>query len=166
MALHFIEHHKQEELAQRCMDNLRDGRAHRHPFDNDVVVVQSAGLGKWLQLEQARLEGVSAGLWLPFARRFISDFLAQQGYYQPKEALEASRMQWLLFELFINGKYQSLLQDTGPLNRFLQTDHCSEFEKRCWEAADHLAHCLDQYAIYRPHWLQAWLDGHHLDCEA
>ncbi|MGF1450575.1 MAG: exodeoxyribonuclease V subunit gamma [Opitutales bacterium] len=147
----------QEHLADKLIARLsKTGSSDL--FAAQSVVVQNAGLGRWLRLRQAELRGISAGVSLPFVRSFVGERLAEAGRYDPDAQGETEGLQWRIFDHLVERTFTRWGAAGEPLVRYLDSSH-PRLEARCWNLAAQVARLVDQYAIYRPVWLESWLAG-------
>ncbi|MEX2381025.1 MAG: exodeoxyribonuclease V subunit gamma [Opitutales bacterium] len=156
MPLDIIEALEQEPLAEALVQRLRDEAPQRGVLEPACVLVQNAGLGRWLQLWHARHCGISAGLAMPFARSFIAKTLEETGLYDRQHSIDEDRMQWLIFAALVSRQFESWGESGQPLRAYLNPDQ-PNLERRCWQLAGMVAELFDQYAIYRPQWLRSWV---------
>ena len=155
MALRIVEALKQESLADElARDLLAEIRRHS-VFEQATVVVQNAGLGRWLQLWYARKSGIAAGVNLPFARGYIAEILERNDLYQPAEAWNEERMRWRIFSLLRKRVFDKWGGAGEPLAKYLD-ERVPHLELRTWRLAGKIANAFDQYSIYRPQWLLGW----------
>jgi exodeoxyribonuclease V gamma subunit len=158
MSLYLVESTHQEQLAEALIQHMKPGNDHDFDrLDPTTVVVQNAGLGRWLRLWHARECGISAAVKMPFAQSFIAKELEAQGYYDRWQGLEPVTMRWQLFDLLQARAFDSW-PDAGPLTEYLNPDH-SNVERRAWQLAGRLADLYDSYAVHRPEWVTAWRSG-------
>jgi exodeoxyribonuclease V gamma subunit len=135
------------------------------PLEDEVILVQSNGIGQWLKQAlaadpSASLSGgcgIAAALQVTLPSRFVwQAYRATIGKQAVPEAspFDKPRLIWRLMRLL-----PSLAQDAdyAPLARFLAQD--SEQRKR-YQLAERLADLFDQYQVYRADWLEAWAEGH------
>ena len=158
MPLELVEALHQETLAQQLIARLKAQASHENLLKPICVTVQNAGLGRWLQLWQAKQFGISAGLALPFARGCITDILEKAGCYNRRKALEPETLQWLVFQQLTERVFENWGRDGAPLRDYLASGR-DTLEKRCWQLARQMADLYDRYAVFRPDWLRAWLRG-------
>ncbi|MFT4901436.1 MAG: exodeoxyribonuclease V gamma subunit [Lentimonas sp.] len=156
MSLEIVEALQQEQLAASLCARLSAQREQGGPLAAATVVIQNAGLGRWLQLGQARRSGISAGLKLTLARNFIASELQRVGLFQRLKALEGARLRWQIFELMLRRVFVAWGECAAPVARYLKEGH-PQFEQRCWQLAGQMAELYEQYAMYRPAWVLAWL---------
>lgn len=122
------------------------------PFDDDIVVVQSLGMERWVRQQLARRRGCAASLRIPFPAAFCRS-LAED--LQPLQTIDArfdeEALTWRLFTLLEN---DALMQEVvfEPLRQFLSS---SDPVKR-YGLARRISARFDEYRLYRPHWLLDW----------
>lgn len=136
------------------LDALADGLAPwlgaGGPLDEDVVIVPSAGLRRWLTLRLARRDGVCAGLRFSFLAPWL---WAQVGGLVPdvpkRSPLDPPVLAWRVYRALGD---RALLDAHPRLAGYLGgADAPMRFE-----LAQSLARTLDTYLTYRPDWLDAW----------
>ena len=141
------------------------------PLADELVVVQSQGMRRWLQLELARRHGCSASLRLPFPAgfcRFLADTVlpieADTGRFTTgtrgdDDPFDRDVMTWRIRDQLEGGLWRS--DPFGPLARFCESD-----ARQRLGLAARIAGAFDDYLLYRPELLAAWelgelrLDGH------
>ncbi|MFN2348847.1 MAG: exodeoxyribonuclease V subunit gamma [Thioalkalivibrio sp.] len=159
-----IQGNRLEDLRELMTDWMQ-----RHPLaplENEVVLVQSNGIGQWLKLALARPPeaggcGIAAALDVTLPARFI-----WQTYGHVLEdlpdicAYHKAPMGWRLYRLL--GDLEALAthaeaqQQLQPLYGFLNSD---DDVRRRHQLAMRLADLFDQYQVYRGDWLDAWHQG-------
>ena len=149
-----------------------------HPLENEVVLVQSNGIGQWLKLALAANPrdalsggcGIAAAVEVTLPARFIWRVYRSVLEVLPDgSAFDKAPMSWRLYRLL--GDLDALLDGDSdaqsgaprtdpdcfaPLRRFLTTDADA---RRRWQLAERLADLYDQYQVYRADWLDAWQAG-------
>ncbi|MGV6853458.1 MAG: exodeoxyribonuclease V subunit gamma, partial [bacterium] len=60
--LHLIHSNHLEQLAQDFSDNISSATKKLSPFKQELVVVQNAGMGRWLSLQAAKHTGIAANM--------------------------------------------------------------------------------------------------------
>lgn len=131
------------------------------PLEDELVLVQSNGIGQWLKLALARDVadggcGIAAALEPQLPSRFI--WQAYRAVLGPEAVPSASPFDkellvWRLIRLL-----PALLAEPvfAPLHRFLARD--TDLRKR-YQLAERLADLFDQYQVYRADWLAGWARG-------
>ncbi|HRD65514.1 MAG TPA: exodeoxyribonuclease V subunit gamma [Candidatus Competibacter sp.] len=141
-----------EILADRLTELLR--RPLRSPLAQEVVVVQSNGMARWLALRIADRLGVCANLNWRFPATFLWDMSrAVLRYLSPTSAFDKPVLVWRTMELLRNLEEAPQFE---PLQAYLG-DGQDDFRR--YELAYHVADCFDQYLIYRPDWIRKWEAG-------
>lgn len=131
------------------------------PLEDEVVLVQSNGIGQWLKLALARDvadggSGIAAALEAQLPSRFIWQayraVLGQEAV-PVTSPFDKELLVWRLIRLL-----PALLAEPvfAPLQRFLA--HDTDLRKR-YQLAERLADLFDQYQVYRADWLAAWARG-------
>ncbi len=147
LRIHFD--HRPERLADALLDSF-DAAG---PFDERVVVVPSAGVGRWLQRRDAQRHGVSvqlrpefAGRWLWSTMRSLLEGLPAHSPFEPE------RVRWhvlaLLDELPAGDDFALLSRRIGERGSVARLS-----------AADSIARAFDRYLAYRRDWLARWQRG-------
>lgn len=120
------------------------------PLEPHWVIVQNNEIKEWLQLQVAKSEGIAGNFKFIFPSEFLwtlyrlgNDNIPQ---YLPSDL---TGMQWALFELFSTEK--ELLQQIPYYN--VETDSPKKRFQLCTQLADN----FDQYQVYRPEMMTAWL---------
>lgn len=132
-------------LIDALAEQLRDPE--RRLFERPQVMIQSAGMERYLSRELARRHGVVLGIEFPYPRAFLEQLLdASLG---PVPDASSYSRDALTFHIF------RLLGDVGDeeVRTYLQRDpdHSARLE-----LALELARLFDQYSIYRPRLLAEW----------
>lgn len=126
----------------------------------EVILIQSAGMERYLSRELARRSGITANVDFPFPRSFLRRVLDRAlGEDERAAAFERENMTWSLFE-----KLGAVLKDDDPSFRaaraYLQGD--ADHSRRLL-LAERLAYLFDQYVTYRPRMVLAWDEGEDAD---
>ena len=143
-------------LAQRLTAPGRD------PLARSVVVVQGAGMERWIAQRVARLHGVCANVEFPFPRPFLESVFAAI----PSSAGEGAarvwdldRITWAIAKEIDAGREET---DYAPLARHLGG---ADGDWRLVQLARQIANVFDQYITYRPDWIEKWERGAELPAE-
>ncbi|MBN6710302.1 exodeoxyribonuclease V subunit gamma [Haemophilus haemoglobinophilus] len=132
---------------------LMDKRSLPDPFQQEVILVQSAGMAQWLQWQIAEKKGISANLSFPMPASFIW----QQYVNNLPQATGASQftkenMTWRLMEIIPHYLEQP---EFHILRQYLQRSHKST-QQRYYQLVSKIADLFDQYLVYRPEWIIYW----------
>ena len=148
-----IHGNRSEQLADAVLAWLQ-----RHPLaplEEEVILVQSAGMAEWLKMTLAQAGGVCAAMRVELPARFLWRTYRQvlgRDAVPSQCATDKAAMTWRLMSLL-----PSLIQQEGfePVAGFLVGDE----PDRLFQLASRLADLFDQYQVYRPDWLDAWAQG-------
>ncbi len=132
------------------------------PLTDEVIVVQSQGMRRWIQQELAKRHGCSASLRLPFPARFARDLVdlvipsarevAAGRFDVGDDPFDREVMTWRILDLLEDGVASRA--PFSPLRRF-----CSGSARQRLGLAARLAGTFDDYFLYRPELLAAWEMG-------
>ena len=156
-----------EQLRQAFLAHV--ARHPLQPLEDEVVLVQSRGFGRWLELGMAEdpgetpLEGglgISAAFRSELPARFLwQAYRAVLGEERlPEHSLfDADRLRWLVFRLLgeIAGH-----AEFEPLHRYLAVERDSAYRR--FQLAGEIARLFESYQFYRADWLLDWEAGRDL----
>lgn len=137
--------------TERLFDGLAERLAApgRDPLARAVVVVQGAGMERWIAQHMARRHGVCANVEFPFPRPFLeSVFAALPGRAAAPWDLE--RMTFAIAKAIDAARGEP---DYAPLARHLEA---ADGDWRLIQLAHAIANVFDQYITYRPDWVRHW----------
>ncbi|TCD48342.1 exodeoxyribonuclease V subunit gamma [Chlorobium sp. N1] len=154
MAINIHASNRTEELAG-MLASLIDATPLYSPFQEEVIVVQSRGMQRWLSIELARRLGVWAGARYPFPNAVVSELFASAFHTDEGERLryDPELMAWsimrLLPPLLAEGEF-------AVLGRYLSGGSAP---LRLFQLATKIADTFDQYTLFRPAMLAEWEAG-------
>lgn len=132
------------------------------PLVDEVIVVQSQGMRRWIQQELARRQGCSASLRLPFPARFareLVDLVVPDDRAEPvgpfdlgDDPFDRDVMTWRVLDLLEGGL--AAREPFSPIRRF-----CAGSARQRLGLAARIAGTFDDYFLYRPELLAAWDNG-------
>jgi exodeoxyribonuclease V gamma subunit len=148
--LRVTESNRLEALADRLVAELRVPAG--PPLTPDVVVVQNAGMARWVALRIARATGLCAGVAFAFPAAFVWDVCARAGRVAtPAAAFGPEVLAW---------RVAACLARSGDDPRFASLRaYAGDDDRRRHELARRVADVLDQYLVYRPDWIRDWEAG-------
>ena len=140
------------------------------PLEQVQVVVNTWPTSRWLG-EQIALNinaGIAANLRFPFPtsllRQLVDQGLGDTSGLEGPDPWRAQNLVWPLLELL-----PELLADpaAAPLQRWLKQrqghTNLHQLDRPLWQLARAIADAIDDYSLYRPAMLQAWLNGQALN---
>lgn len=146
-----------ERLADRLADVMRAAPA--GPFESEVVIVQSQGMARWLQLELARRLGLCANVRFPFPRAFALEVFEAfdpdppHPDGDPELRADPGQLTWQIW-----GLLPWLARQPGAESIAHYLEHDADGRKR-HQLAWRIARLFDDYAIFRPDLVLAWDAG-------
>lgn len=140
------------------MAHLIENEPLSHPFEQEIILVQSPGMSQWLQIELAKRFGIAANIHYPLPATFIWDMFRRVLPDIPKEsAFTKQAMAWKLMKILPEVIDENEFE---PLRHYLQQD----LDKRkLHQLAGRVADLFDQYLVYRPQWIEKWQQNELID---
>ena len=149
---HLITSNHMELLVERLAALAREPLA--SPLAPDIVVVQSRGMERWVSMELARLNGISANVQFPFPNAFIeavfkavSPGLAVPSPFEPDV---------LAFRVMAIIQEHSGQDEFKHLRHFLADDPRGV---KLYQLSRKIADLFDQYLVFRPEMIESWERG-------
>jgi len=138
-------------LARRLAELM--GQPCSAPLVPETLVVQHPGMARWLSLELARHNGISANLSFPLPGGFVWElFRLFLGDLPAGNPYAPGQLRWRIFgEL---GRLPGEAVFDG-LRHYLGSGE----EERRFQLAERLADLYDRYLVYRPDWIRSWEAG-------
>jgi len=124
-----------------------------HPRENELILVQSLGMSRWVTLELARQHGISASHEMPFPATFFEELSAKvldEATPQENPFSDRQLLTWLIFRMLPECLREPLF---SPLAGYLNHDPGG---RKRYQLATRVAACLDDYQVYRPDFPTAW----------
>ncbi len=158
--LAIVQSNSPEQLRDLLVEHLRGQPL--APLEQERILTQSNGIGRWLQLALAR-DAEQAGLGIAAATVFE---LPARFFWQlygtvlgeaalPEQSLfDAGPLRWQLYGLLPRLADEAVFL---PLAHYLKGS--GDAACRRWQLAGELAELYEQYQIYRADWLADWEQG-------
>jgi exodeoxyribonuclease V gamma subunit len=135
-------------LQQALLEKLSGSR--QSVLKPDHVLVQNAGMKRWLQQAIARRCSVAANIEYPLPSRFVWDlYQALYDDQQGASTYDAEHLRWSLFRLLQLEEWA----DYSPLAAYVGQD---EQGLAAFQLAEKMAEVFDRYQVYRPDMIGAW----------
>lgn len=135
-----------ETLAHRFAQQVI--RSRQDPFEPSWVVVQNAGMGRWLSMQLAQLTGVAAHFNYLFPAELTWELLRRVLTVAEHNPCSVEVLRWRLLQEFL----QRAEQHQTYLGHYLQSGQ----DDSAWQLAQQLAGVFDGYLFFRPDWVHAW----------
>ena len=130
------------------------GRSLGSVFQPEIVVVQSAGMGRWLSLRLAEAHGICANVQFPFPQRFVSEiFRAALPETLATDAFDRDLLPWRIMRLL-----PGLLDraEFEPVRHYLAGERP---ELKLYQLSNKIAEVFDRYLAFRPRMILDWDAG-------
>jgi len=159
MPLHIHSGNRMERLVEALAGVVREPLA--SPFDQEVIVVQSKGMQRWLAMELAARFGVWANCIYPFPNDMVWRLFRAALPDLPESApFTPEVMTWTVMGL-LSGMLER--REFAPLGAYLSDDGDG---LKCFQLAQRIADTFDQYTLFRPEMLLEWEAGGGNDWQA
>ena len=139
-----------EQLAEVLIGVVRQPLS--NPLIPEIILVQSSGMARWLAMLLAERLSVCTNVRFPFPEIFLNEIansMLTSSSALPQQ--DAAILSWQILRQFSDLEHENYT----PLKHYLnQADDLSRYQ-----LAHHLAVCYQQYALYRPEWLNHWQRG-------
>ncbi len=126
--------------------------ADRRPFQRLTFLIQGRGMERWMQQRLSDHFGVWMSSEFPFPQAFFDELAGGLDTQLNSDHLKRETVRWKI-EAFL--RTPTFAED--PLLKPLLGGEGSD--KRRFQLAEQIANLFDQYQIFRPHWLDKWLQG-------
>ena len=124
------------------------------PLEQEIIVVQSVGMERWLRMQIALRHGVCANVRFPFPNSFIRDISYRVlGRLPEKSSFEPAAMTWRIFDLLPASVGQPGFAD---VRSYLGKE---KRDLKQYQLAATIADLFDQYLIFRPDMVYSWEKG-------
>ncbi len=139
-----------EQLAKQFCMVSQQPRSIKSVFERETVIVQNAGMARWLSLQVADYTGISANMETLFPAEFMWQTLRSVLPDLPDhDPCKPTVLRWRLLQLFID-----CLNDHE--DDFPEIAHYLNDETNAWHLALELSQQLDHYLFYRDDWIHQW----------
>lgn len=146
-----VYHSNQLDLLKELIAHLMENDPLTHPFEQEIVLVQSPGMSQWLQIELAKRFGIAANINYPLPATFIWDMFRRVLPDIPKEsAYTKQAMTWKLMTILPTVINEAEFE---PLRHYLNDD---SDKRKLHQLSGRIADLFDQYLVYRPEWISHW----------
>ncbi len=143
-----------EELVDRLHDVVQAPGPRL--LEPETIVIQSAGMERYLSRELSRRSGIVANVRFPFPRSFFLEVLdAALGVDERARAFERQNLTFIIYGQLAR-HVRAGSRHFSEVLRYLEDD--SDHSRRLL-LAERLAHLFDQYVTYRPKMVLRWQDG-------
>lgn len=139
------------EILAKNFSKLCQNRPLENAFASETIVVQSRGMGRFLNLFLAKEQGIAANLNFILPASFTWQLMQNVLPRIPKQSIFAPEpLSWQIFTLLPSLKEPVF----APLQHYISLSEEASFQLAC-----KLADIYDQYLVYRPNWIREWEAG-------
>ncbi len=157
MALTILSSNRVETLQSRLTQQLAARPLH-DPFAQEMIVVPTYAMARWLNLRIAQQQGIAANIDYPQAGAWIWSLAATilNGTAE-QDPYSGDALNWQVFSL-LPGQLED--ESFAAIRHYLNDD--DDGLKR-WQLAQRIAAAFDRYQLYRPDKIRGWSAGneHH-----
>jgi len=145
-------------------------------FNQEVVVVQNAGMQHWLNLAIAKERGISMNMRYALPAQYLWQLirtLASDEKVPEQSPYSREVLTWRIYALLAT---QTIIDDDdftpatrywntsasseqSPKNASNQNNYSSQDNVKRYQLAGQMADLYEQYLIFRPQWLDSWQKG-------
>jgi exodeoxyribonuclease V gamma subunit len=118
----------------------------------ETVIVQSRGMERYLRLELAKIQGISANMEFPFPQKFASEYVFKPLLDGKKEnPLDLGVFTWDIFKVLPELAKND--DDFKPLRSYLADDPS---KIKTFQLSQRIANLFEQYVVFRPDIVRKW----------
>ena len=151
--LYLYQSNRLEELAHR-LARVQNIQPLEDIFAPECIVIQSQGMRRYISQFLAQEMGIAANLKFMLPAGLAWKLMRLAVPNAPELSPFSSEvMRWRLLQLFQSSDFQ---QPHFQAARTVLNDYLNNGDYAAYQLAGQLADVLDQYLVYRPHWLEAW----------
>ncbi len=126
----------------------------------EVIVTQHQGMARWLSMQMAQVQGISANCQYPLPASYIWQLYRGQLDEVPERSIfDRSTLAWRLMDVL-----PTVLDEPefSPLKHYLEG---GRDQLKQYQLCRYIADTFEQYLIYRPEWIDAWQRGENDGCD-
>lgn len=151
-----IYHSNQLDVLKDLIAYLIEQQPLDNPMQKEIIVVQSSGMARWLQIELGQTLNILANTEFPLPATFIWRIFTQLLKTENQSTdtqYNKITMTWLLMRIIptLLHKPEFLV-----LKTYLEDD---SDKRKLHQLSGRCADLFDQYLVYRPDWMKAWEAG-------
>ena len=151
---HLLSSNRLENLAADLAERMNSicGKSVLAP---ETVIVQSRGMERYLRLQLAEIQGISANMEFPFPQKFASEYVFKPLLNGKKEnTLDLGVFTWNIFKVL-----PELTESNDcfkPLRPYLANDTSGI---KTFQLSQRIANLFEQYVVFRPDIVRKWSFG-------
>ncbi len=151
-------------LFSSLCEKFTDSKRERNPLVSTHFVLPNNDMGRWLQIELARMFGISSNLLLEMPSSYMRRYYTAIDPDYGQRLADKEDITWIIHDLLKGAARKE--RSMEPVLQYIAVGGRDEEALRRRQMAARIADMFDQYFIYRPEWLEAWAEGRqHKDCK-
>ena len=147
MGLKFYTSNRLEVLATRLSLQMNAGS---NWHQKDIILVQSAGMERWVNLHLASRHGVSANIEFPFPKSFLIQVLRQSVGLPSQDPFDKELLAWRIYRLLLT------LEGSTEFSALKAYVAEGDTKLKRFQLSERIADLFDQYLVFRPNTILAW----------
>ena len=123
-------------------------------FDQEIIVVQSRGMERWVSMKLAERLGICTNIRFPFPNAFVYEMIQKVIPEIPDPSpFDPEFMIWKIMDML-----PSCIEKQGfeSIRNYLEG---TERNLKCYQLSERLSNTFDQYLLYRPEMMFRWEKG-------
>ncbi|MCP4582928.1 MAG: exodeoxyribonuclease V subunit gamma [candidate division Zixibacteria bacterium] len=158
--LKLITSNRLEILAEKLVEKT-NAKPLSSPLTQEVIIVQSRGMERWLSMEYARKQGICANFRFPFPNSFIQEIFRRFIPDLPEHsAFDPEILTWKIMR-FLLGPIDS--SEFSSISEYLKDDKSG---LKQYQLARRIADTFDHYTVFRPDMILKWDENKSHDWQA
>jgi exodeoxyribonuclease V gamma subunit len=152
MSLKLFTSNMLETLAERLAEILRIPL--KSALDEEIILVQSKGMERWISMELARFHGICANCRFPFPNSFVNEMFRIVIPDIPERTLfDPESMTWRIMQILPScAKKQGFESIRGYMED-------TQRNLKRFQLSGRIADTFDQYLLFRPDMISRWETG-------
>jgi len=152
MTLRLFTSNRLEILANTLAEVLKEPL--KSVLDEEIIVVQSKGMERWVSMQLARGHGICANYRFPFPNNFIHEVFQKVISKLPERSdFDPKIMTWKILKLLPSCFKKPGFESLSSYLRNTQTD------LKGFQLSKRIADTFDQYLLFRPEMMFKWEGG-------
>jgi len=124
------------------------------PLSREIIVVQSKGIERWLSMELARHNSISANIFFPFPNTCLNEVFKKLMPDMPEESLfDPDVMTFRIMDILPECRHRSGFES---IKKYLADD---KSKQKLFQLSEKISETFDQYLVFRPDIIFKWEEG-------
>ncbi|MCJ7615378.1 MAG: exodeoxyribonuclease V subunit gamma, partial [Desulfobacterales bacterium] len=124
------------------------------PLSREIIVVQSKGIGRWLSMELARHNNISANIFFPFPNTCLNEIFKKLMPDMPEHSLfDPDIMTFRIMDILPECRHRAGFES---IKKYLADD---KNKLKLFQLSEKISETFDQYLVFRPDIIFKWEEG-------